>query len=375
MLREHRLWSSAATPSVGFVQHVLVVAGIACLIYALWQIRSALLLVLAGVVVAVLLLAAAEPIQRRAKLSSRWSLTIAGGAICLVLALAFWLVGSRVYSQFSDLAGRLPEAVQSLESRFAASLPALQLNHDAAQGGSSQGQLGSQAGEADRTAGSDILPLSSEVISRLTSFGATALEVLTNLVLVIIAGVFFAADPDTYRCGLVKLFPPSRHRQVHDTIADCGRALHSWLMAELLAMATVAVLVGLGTWIVGLPAPLALALFAGLMEFIPIVGRLLEAVPALLLALTQGATTVVRTAILFLAVQQLESNVITPMIERRMVSVPPALLLFSVIAFGLLFGPLGIVVAAPLTVIAFVIVNRLYVRDTLLELTEVPGEG
>lgn len=136
--------------------------------------------------------------------------------------------------------------------------------------------------------GSDILPLSSDVISKLTLFGATALEVLTNLVLVIIAGVCFAADPATYRWGLVKLFLPSRHRQVHDTIADCGRALHSWLMAELLAMATVAVLVGLGTWIVGLPAPLALALFAGLMEFIPIVGPLLGAVPGLLLALTQG---------------------------------------------------------------------------------------
>lgn len=341
------------------------------------EIRSALLLVLAGIVVAVLLLAVAEPIEHRMKLSARWSLFVAGGTIGLIIALVFWLVGSQVHSQFADLAVRLPQAVQSFEARIAKAIPGIEADEDAAApgGASSQNQSASQEEQADQGRTSGILSLSRDVVSWLTSFGATALEVLANLILVIIAGVFFAADPATYRRGLVKLLPPSCHSRVNDTLVDCGHALHSWLMAELLAMATVGVLVGLGTWVVGLPSPLALALFAGLMEFIPIVGPLLGAVPALLLALTQGGTTFLWTVLLFLAIQQLESNVITPMIQRRMVRIPPALLLFSVLALGLLFGVLGIVVAAPLTVVTFVIVNRLYIRDALHEAAEVPGEG
>ncbi|MFC4174292.1 AI-2E family transporter [Microvirga sp. GCM10011540] len=379
MPRGHRFWNPESAPSVGFVQHVLVVAGILSLIYLLWQIRSALLLVLAGVIVAVLLVAAAEPIRKRTKLSRRWSLGLAGGAICLVLALSFWLVGSQVQSQLSDLASRLPQALQSFEDRLAGVLPNMAPSQDVAaqNGAAAQGQSNPQAAQesqADRGGNLDLLSLSRDVVSRLTSFGATALEVLANLVLVIIAGVFFAADPGIYRRGIVKLFPPSQHERVDETLGDCGGALRNWLIAELIAMALVAVLVGLGTWIIGLPAPLALALFAGLMEFIPIVGPILGAVPALLLALTQGTTSVLWTLLLFLAIQQLESNVITPLVQRRMVSIPPALLLFAVLAFGLLFGPLGVVVAAPLTVVVFVAVKKLYIRDTLHEATPVPGE-
>lgn len=106
----------------------------------------------------------------------------------------------------------------------------------------------------------------------------------------------------------------------------------------------------------------------------PTIGSIAGAVPALLLALTQGTEGFLWTLALVVAVQQLESNVIAPVVQRRMVQIPPALLLFSVVAFGMVFGTLGVVLAAPLTVVAYVAVKKLYVRETLGEPTEVPGE-
>lgn len=363
MHHEHRFWSAENRPSAGFVQHVLVVAGILSLIYLVWQVRDAFLMLVAGIIVAVLLLAAANPIRRWTGLSHRWSLTIATVLIALLLLAAGWLTGSQVRSQVSDVTSRLPQAIQTLEG---------QLGLSVLSSGSGSGQAGVAAsGQQNGGAG---LPIVSDTLSRLTTIGYTVLEVIAGLILVVAAGVFLAADPGTYRRGLVKLFPPAQHKRVDDTLKTSGRALHQWLLAELIAMAIVAVLVGSGTWLIGLPAPLALAIFAGLTEFIPIAGPILGAIPAVLLALKQSTSTALWTVLLFLAIQQIESNVVTPIVQRRMVEIPPVVLLFAVLAFGLLFGPLGIIVAAPLTVLVFVAVKKLYVRQTLGEATDVPGE-
>jgi predicted PurR-regulated permease PerM len=108
---------------------------------------------------------------------------------------------------------------------------------------------------------------------------------------------------------------------------------------------------------------------------VPLIGAVAGAVPALLLALAGGVNTTLWTAALFIAIQQVESNTITPWVQRRMVSLPPALLVLAVVAVGLLFGLPDVILAAPLTVVAFVLVKQLYVRETLGQRTEVPGES
>jgi predicted PurR-regulated permease PerM len=105
------------------------------------------------------------------------------------------------------------------------------------------------------------------------------------------------------------------------------------------------------------------------------IGPIAGAVPAVLLALGMGGGTVLWTILLFVAVQQVESNVIMPIVQKQIVELPPALLLFSVIAVGLLFGVVGVLIAAPLTVVLYVLVKQLYIRETLGEHTEVPGEA
>jgi predicted PurR-regulated permease PerM len=108
---------------------------------------------------------------------------------------------------------------------------------------------------------------------------------------------------------------------------------------------------------------------------VPLIGPIVAAVPALLIALSEGAQIALWTLLLYVAIQQVESNLITPLVQRQAVSLPPAVTLFAVVAFGLLFGPLGILFATPLAVVAFVAVKKLWVREALGEPTEMPGDG
>lgn len=332
-----------------FVSRVLVVAAVATLLFMAWKVRSAFLLVLAAVVAGVLLDAGARPVKRWTGLSRSWALTIVGGVLAVALALVVWLAGSQLQSQFSALINQLPQGLQTIEQRLG--LPVI--GTDPTQEGGVQGHL-------------------RELLQRLASVGLTVASALGSLVLVVIGAFFLAANPDLYRRGVVKLFPKHRHRMVDETLGDCGTGLRLWLLAELIAMAIVGVLAGLGTWLIGLEAPLVLGLFAGLTEFIPILGPIIGAIPALILAVTHGAMTFVWTLLLFVAIQQLESNVITPLLQQKMVTIPPALLIFTIAAFGLLFGTLGVIVAAPLTVILYIAVKKLYVREALDEPTPLP---
>ncbi|WP_207481268.1 AI-2E family transporter [Arenibaculum pallidiluteum] len=342
---------SAPRSEVAFLRKVLIVAGVGAGAFVLWLVRDVILLAIAAVVIATLLVAASEPFQRYARLPRRWALLLSGTLILLALAGMALLVGAELREQVHELVDRLPDAARTIEERLG--FPLIGDLPDA----SSVREL-----------------VSGDLASWMLSYGTTLLGGLSGIVLIAITGAFLAGDPSEYVRGAVKLFPKAQQARVEGALADCGRALRLWLIAQLVAMAIVGLLIGVGAWAVGLPGPLALGLFAALAEFVPVIGPIVGAVPALLLALTQGLGPFAWTLGLFLAVQQLESNVITPILEKRMVSLPPALLVLSVAAFGALFGIMGVIVAAPLTVVCFVLVKKLYVRETLGEATEVPGE-
>ena len=259
-------------------------------------------------------------------------------------------------------------------------LAAPQGGADKASASSGQSSTGAAKPPPDRTSsdGASEAPSIGSVLQGLwsgfLSLGATLASAVTNLVVVLVGGYFFASSPAVYRSGIVKLFPKGQHERIDDALGDCGRALRLWLIGALLAMALIGLLAGLGTWLIGLPAPLALGLFAGLAQFVPFIGAIIGAVPALILALTGGEWTFLWTLFLFIAIQQVESNMITPLVQRHLLEIPPALLLFAVIAVGLAFGIVGLIVAAPLTIVIFVLVKLLYVRETLGVAVEVPGE-
>ncbi len=197
---------------------------------------------------------------------------------------------------------------------------------------------------------------------------------MVGAVLVAVAGVYLAADPNLYRCGTVKLFPPAEHRLIDETMIEVGETLQLWLLGKLISMILIGAMTGLGTWLLGLPTPLALGIFAGVTEFVPIIGPIVGAVPALLLAATEGLSTVLWTLLLFIGIQQIESNIIAPNVEGRMVKIPPALFVLGVGLFGGLFGMLGLILSGPLLAASFVGVKKLWMREALDENTTLPTE-
>jgi predicted PurR-regulated permease PerM len=115
-----------------------------------------------------------------------------------------------------------------------------------------------------------------------------------------------------------------------------------------------------GLMLLGMPSALALGIFAGLAEFVPIVGPVMAAIPALIIAFSLDVTTALWVLGLFVVIQQIEGNIIQPIVQRQMVRIAPAVTLFAILAFGVLFGPLGLLLAAPLTVVVRVLIRDLY---------------
>lgn len=328
----------------------LVVATILILCWLSWQLREMLMLVFGAVLVSVVLRMIAGPIRHRFGIGEGWALATAVLLVFGVLAIAMWLFGAEVAKQTSNLADLIPKAWASLQGRLEQWGLGGQLER-LSQGGASSGLLSNVSGLVMSVGGG-----------------------LTDLLLVIFGGIYIAAQPGLYRRGLLKMIPAAQRPLATEAMDDSGRALQLWLKGRLVSMTFVAILTGVGLTIIGVPSALTLALLAGLLEFIPFIGPILSAVPAILLALASSPTTALWVALLFLLIQQLEGNVIEPLVQQRAVELPPALLLFSIVAATLIFGTVGILLGAPLLVVVYVLVKRLWVREALHTDTPIPGE-
>lgn len=381
------------SPLWSFATRVLIVVAIVAAVYLLWRMRFAALTAFAAVMLAVLLLALTDLLRRNSSIPHGWALGITVTLIIGLIGGLVLLVGSQVQTQFGELWRALPEASQALEQRLGlhgspdASASGTAADRAQAAGEDAQpsvpgapaveqmlgGAMAAEPGgpEGGRNVQSAVL---SRMGSWLTSYGLTIVDAILGVILVLVAGVYLAVDPRHYHLGTVKLFPPSQHALISETMSEIGQTLRWWLLGKLIAMAIIGTLAGVGTWLLGLPAPLALGIFAGMAEFVPIIGPIVGAVPALLLAATEGSDTVLWTLLLFLAIQQLESNVIAPLVQERMVSIPPALLVLGVGAFGALFGILGLILSGPLLVVGFVSVKKLWIREALHESTPLPTD-
>jgi predicted PurR-regulated permease PerM len=340
-------WRERFKTDWDFLRQVLIVLGVAALAYLVWSITYVVLLVFAAVLLAVALRSFAAVLAARARVPERWSLLAAVLAVVVMLAAVGLLFGTQMRGQVAALTERLPAALNSFGREFGID--------DITR------QLPEWVGGSGPT-----------IVRQLAGFGYTALGALG---LVVVAGIYIASDPKLYRRGVVKLFPPSQHPRVEDSLQAVGNGLTLWFYAQLVSMAIVGGLSMLAYWWIGLPGALALGVIAGLTNFIPLLGPVIGAIPAVLIAFSTGGDALLWTLAAALVIQQIEGNVIMPIVERKAVQLPPALALFAILAAGSLFGFLGVFLAVPITVVAFILVKKLYVRQTLGEDTPVPGEN
>ena len=316
----------------------------------LWQLSHLLLLVFGAVLFAVVLRTLAAPIERWAGLSGRASVVAAALIVAAVIAAFFYVLGSEIRLQITQLVDRLPELVSSLEHW----LGVVDL----------EGWL--------REQGAKILGDSS-FLTNLSGFSSFIVLVLVNIFLVIAGGVYFAVQPQLYRDGLLKLVPSDWRDETASTLEAITHALRYWLLGQLVAMVAVGVVTTVGLLLLGVPSAFALGFMAALLEFVPYVGPVASAVPAIAVGLAEGGYTAVWVILLYFVIQQLEGILLMPLIQRQAVQLPPGVTIFSILAMGILFGPLGALFGAPLTVVVFVAVKKLWIRETLGEETELPG--
>jgi predicted PurR-regulated permease PerM len=333
-----------------YVRRLLITLVVLGLAYFLWRISGVLMLLFAAVLLAVLLRSLADLIARHTPVPERWALTVATVTVATLVTAFLVLFGAQISGQISQVFERLPTALDGAGERLGISNASSELEN----------AITANAGPS--------------VLSRAAGLGYTLVGALTDLALVIVASIYLAADPRLYRRGAAKLLPPSQHARVFDAMDVTGRALRLWFAGQLVSMALIGVVSGLAYWWIGLPAPLALATIAGVTNFVPFLGPILGAIPALILAVGVDMEAVLWTLGAVVAIQQLEGNVITPFIQRRAASMPPVLVLFAIVVFGYLFGLLGVFLAVPLAVAITVLVKKLWVRQTLGEETDIPGE-
>ena len=335
-----------------FVERLLIIISAALALLAFWRLSDLFVLIFGSVIAAVLLSATAEPISQKTGLGKRSALAIVVLSIASAIAVLLVLFGAQISSQFANLARSVPAGWRDLES-IIGGFP-----------------FGDQLVGAMREG----IPSGANIVSRLANLLLTLGTAIFDLILITLGAVFFAAQPHLYQNGFLKLFPVSWRGLLAEVVEDSGRALRLWFRGQLLSMAIVGVLTWLGLILLGVPSAFALGWIAGLAEIIPYAGPIIAAIPGLLLALLLGPQKALWVLLVYVAVQQLEGNIIQPLIQRNVVSLPPALTLFGMVAGGLLFGFLGLVLAAPAVVVAYVLLKRLYVVELLQTPTFVPGE-
>nr|WP_281393049.1 AI-2E family transporter [Sphingomonas xinjiangensis] len=328
---------------------VLSIIGVAWLFIELTRF---FMLVFAALVLAVIFDALARRVTALIRMPRGAALGLSIVALVSLFVGAFTLFGTQLAREFDTIAESIPPALAQID----ASLSRFGMNNSARElfgrGSSNVSKLLSQAG----------------------GYILAASSGFADFVLVFVGAIFIAGNPGVYRRGLLLLMPQRAERTAEKSLDDMSRGLRGWMVGQAASSALVAILTWAGLAVLGVPAAGGLGLIAGLLDVIPMIGPIIAAVPAILLAFTVSPITALWTAGLFLLIQQLQGNLLQPMIQKQAVNVPPAVLLFAVVASGTLFGFLGVLLAAPLTVVIFVMVQRIYVKSLLGKDVQIVGD-
>ena len=323
---------------------VIVIATLAGA-YAIWRLVDLLLLVFACALIALIFFNLARWLVDRTGLGFGLSLALSVIGLLTALSSAFLFFGNSLSGEFAELANRLPQAWEVFQARIV------------------QTPVGA---EAIRRA-SELIPSGQSIVGFATSLLTSLGTILSALAIIIVGGIYLAAQPRLYGKGVIMLTPQSARGKLTRTFLAVAESLNNWLLGQGIGMVFVGIATTAGLWLVGLPAAPAIGLVAGLCEFVPYLGTIVVVVPSVILGFAESTTTGIWTIVVLVVVQQIQGNLVMPLLQSRMVELPPALTIFSLVASGVLLGPVGIILATPLTVVAMVVVKAVYVQPADLK--------
>jgi predicted PurR-regulated permease PerM len=369
-----------------------IITGFYIALQALWVGRAVVLLTLLGVLFGLALTAGVDRLER-----SRVSRPV--GTALIVLAFLGVLVGlgaltaPSITGQLQELKTQLPEAIGKIQrwvqERQAGVTEVLE--QVAPPPADSAGRLdeggkpreGAQNGKPDEKAqdgkggislGQGLAEQIAGVSRHLFGFFSSTLVALGAFVLILFVAIFVAIDAETYHDGLMHLFPHDTRERAGEVLSATAAMLRRWLLAQFISMMAVGALTTVVLLLLGIKAAVALGIIAGILEFIPIAGPILASVPAIVMGFLDGPEKAVYVALAYVVVQQLEANLLYPLIMKKGLELPPVLTLVTQGVMSSVFGFLGLLVAVPMLAAVTVPIKMLYVRDVVGDKVKLPGQ-
>jgi predicted PurR-regulated permease PerM len=310
---------------------------------ALWLVSKVLLVIFAGVLLGILLRGLAEWLARGTGISAGISLAIVLLGIIALVAGTAYFIAPRASDQLNQLAVRLPMELNRLASEL------------------DQTSWGKPIVDSFRNSGG----AEGAVAGKVFGVATTAVDVVVALVVVLFVGLYTAADPGVYRRGALLLVPPRRRPRIAELLERLAEVLRWWLIGRIISMSIIAVMTAVGLWLLGVQLALTLGFLSGLLAFVPYVGSVASAIPPILIALTESTPLALYVVALYLGVHVVEGYVLVPLMQKRMVHLPPALTLSAQAILGALFGVVGLALATPLAAALVTSIRMLYVEDVL----------
>ena len=328
-------------------------------LYVLWQIRQLLLLIFTAVVIATSLNAL---VQRLCQRGFQRGYAVLLSIILLVSVLTgfFLIIVPPFIAQFQELALLFPQGIEILRTW----IDLLLSNLDS--------ELISYLPDIEQLT-EQLQPIINQLLEGGLNFFYGSFGVLLSILLLLVLTLMLLADPIPYRKGFIRLFPAFYRQRVDQILVLCNEALQGWLGGILFNMCAIAILSFISLSALGIPLALAQAVLAGILTFIPNLGPTFSVIPPMAIALIDHPFKSLLVLITYAIIQQLESNILTPLVMAQQVSLLPAITLLAQIFFATFFGFLGLFIALPLTVVGQIWFKEVVIKD-ILDNWEAPSE-
>jgi predicted PurR-regulated permease PerM len=297
-----------------------------------------LLMVLAGSLIAVYFHGLGDMIQRKTRMARKYAMIISVAGSLILFGTLLWFMGTKISVQISELSNTLPHTVSTAKAKMA------------------ETPLGQKI--LQNFQGDD----SHKLMDTAQTFFSTSFGVLGDMYIILLLGVFFTASPSLYKNGMLLLVPKPKKELGRHILNRISLSLKGWLKGMMVSMLLIFVLITVGLMLFGVPVAMVLGLITGLLELVPNIGSLIAMIPGVLLALTIGTNTAIMVAIFYIVCQTIVANIVTPIIQKRIINMPPAITLVSQLVMGAVSGALGIILAVPLLAIIMILLDELYVK-------------
>lgn len=326
---------------------LIVIALIALALFT-WLTINVILVIFAGILLAVLLHGMSRWLSERTPLPPRPALGAVVVGLITAIGGSVWLAAAQVASHVDEIVATLPARLEEAERTVAAQWwgPWVLEN----------------VPHTETWLGAQDLALSS-----LAEGASTVMQVVTAVVLVLFFGLFLATNPSVYLRGALYLAPRQRRSRLAEAAEAVGEALETYLLTKIVSMLAAGLIATIGLWLLDVPLSVSLGVLTGLLFFVPIVGPLIAMTLAVAMALLDGPLTALAVLGLYLGIQALDGYLLKPLVYRRALDFPPALTLGAQVLMGVLVGGLGVALASPLALTLWVLVRMLYVEDVLNE--------